>query len=65
MTYYYPCPEIRCNEQENISKISYLTTFGISLAPTVPIISAVVTFMAHIGSGNTLTAAQVRLFNLI
>lgn len=29
------------------------------MAPTVPIIAAIVTFLAHIGAGYNLTAAQV------
>jgi len=29
------------------------------MAPTIPIISAIVMFLAHVSAGNNLTAAQV------
>ncbi|KAK3908119.1 Multidrug resistance-associated protein 5 [Frankliniella fusca] len=49
---------IRSEEQSYIQKTSYLSSFGSSLAPTVPIISAIVSFLSHLASGNTLSAAQ-------
>ncbi|PSN45519.1 hypothetical protein C0J52_13173 [Blattella germanica] len=44
-------------------KTAYCQSMSISMAPTVPVISAIVTFLAHICAGNNLTAAQVRLPN--
>ncbi|KAE8744038.1 ABC-transporter, subfamily C member 08 [Frankliniella occidentalis] len=49
---------IRSKEQGYIQKTSYLSSFGSSLAPTVPIMSSIVSFLSHLGSGNTLSAAQ-------
>jgi len=34
------------------------------MAPTIPVIATIVTFLAHISAGNSLTAAQVKC-NLI
>ncbi|KAJ1529288.1 hypothetical protein ONE63_006086 [Megalurothrips usitatus] len=53
--------QVRCardNEKKLIQKTSYLSSIGFSLAPTIPIISSIVTFLSHIGAGNPLTAAQ-------
>lgn len=49
---------VRTKEQSFIEKTSYLSSLGVSLAPTVPILSAIVTFLTHLGSGHTLSAAQ-------
>ncbi|XP_034250693.1 multidrug resistance-associated protein 5-like isoform X1 [Thrips palmi] len=49
---------VRAQEQTYTKRISYLLSLGTSLAPTVPIISAIVAFVAYVASGNSLTAAQ-------
>lgn len=52
-------PGVRAHELTYTKRISYLFSLGASFAPTVPIVSAIVTFVAHVASGNSLTAAQV------
>ena len=52
-------PDIRRKEQSWLHKISYARSMAISLSPTIPIISVIVTFLAHVSGGNNLTAAQV------
>lgn len=49
----------RAKEQSLIQKTSYLSSLGSALAPTVPILSAITSFLTHLGSGYTLSAAQV------
>lgn len=51
--------EIRCRERVLLEKSAYVQSISLAMAPTVPIIAAIVTFLAHIGAGNNLTAAQV------
>lgn len=53
--------EIRKKEHDYLQKTAYCQSLSISMAPTVPVISAIITFLAHIGAGNSLTAAQVLL----
>jgi len=50
---------IREKEHQKLRNMAYLNSLSISTAPTIPIISAVVTFLIHIGTGHTLSAAQV------
>ncbi|XP_071550882.1 ATP-binding cassette sub-family C member 5-like isoform X3 [Panulirus ornatus] len=50
--------EIRRRERQLLEKSAYVQSISLAMAPTVPIIAAIVTFLAHIGAGNNLTAAQ-------
>nr|CAD7196531.1 unnamed protein product [Timema douglasi] len=50
--------DIRTRERNLLQKTAYCQSLSISMAPTVPVISAIVTFLAHISAGNNLTAAQ-------
>lgn len=50
---------IRSKECNFLQKTAYCHSLSISMAPTVPVISAIITFLAHISAGNNLTAAQV------
>jgi hypothetical protein len=50
---------IRSKERNFLQKTAYCQSLSISVAPTIPVISAIVTFLAHISAGNNLTAAQV------
>ncbi|XP_050718603.1 ATP-binding cassette sub-family C member 5-like isoform X6 [Eriocheir sinensis] len=49
---------IRGRERHLLEKSAYVQSLSLAMAPTVPIISAIVTFLAHIGAGYNLTAAQ-------
>ncbi|KAK6629679.1 hypothetical protein RUM43_003497 [Polyplax serrata] len=49
---------VRNNELDEIKKIAYCQSVGISLAPTIPVISAIATFLVHVTTGGNLTAAQ-------
>lgn len=49
---------VRDHELTYTKKTSYLSSVGQSLSLTVPIISSIVTFVAHVASGNSLTAAE-------
>nr|CAD7589367.1 unnamed protein product [Timema genevievae] len=51
--------DIRNRERNLLQKTAYCQSLSISMAPTVPVISAIVTFLAHISAGNNLTAAQL------
>jgi hypothetical protein len=51
--------EVRKKEHDYLQKIAYCQSLSISVAPTIPVISAVIMFLAHVGAGNSLTAAQV------
>jgi hypothetical protein len=53
--------EIRKKEHDYLQKTAYCQSLSISVAPTVPVISAIITFLAHVAAGNSLTAAQVLL----
>uniref|UniRef100_A0A4D5R9Z5 ABC protein, subfamily ABCC n=1 Tax=Scolopendra viridis TaxID=118503 RepID=A0A4D5R9Z5_SCOVI len=50
--------EIRKQERKLLEKAAYVQSTSIAMAPTVPIIAAIVTFLAHIGAGNNLTPAE-------
>ena len=45
-----------------LQKTAYCQSMSISMAPTIPVIAAIITFLAHITAGNNLTAAQVRTY---
>ncbi|KYM96485.1 Sodium leak channel non-selective protein [Cyphomyrmex costatus] len=49
---------IRKKEESWLHKTAYFQSLSISLTPAIPVISAIITFLAHIASGNGLTAAQ-------
>ncbi|XP_046820513.1 ATP-binding cassette sub-family C member 5-like isoform X7 [Vespa crabro] len=49
---------IRKTEKNWLHKIAYFQSLSVSLTPAVPIISAVITFLAHVSGGFNLTAAQ-------
>lgn len=51
--------DIRKKEHDYLQKTAYCQSLSISMAPTVPVISAIITFLAHVSAGNSLTAAQV------
>ncbi|XP_047739552.1 ATP-binding cassette sub-family C member 5 [Hyalella azteca] len=45
-------------ERALLERCAYLQSLGLAMAPTVPVIAAIVTFVAHIAAGNNLTPAQ-------
>ncbi|XP_045132970.1 multidrug resistance-associated protein 5-like isoform X4 [Portunus trituberculatus] len=49
---------IRSRERQLLEKSAYVQSLSLAMAPTVPIIAAIVTFLAHIGAGYDLTPAQ-------
>ncbi|XP_011697103.1 PREDICTED: multidrug resistance-associated protein 5-like isoform X5 [Wasmannia auropunctata] len=49
---------IRKKEERWLHKTAYFQSLSISLTPAIPVISAIITFLAHIASGSGLTAAQ-------
>ncbi|XP_076278986.1 ATP-binding cassette sub-family C member 5-like isoform X3 [Lasioglossum baleicum] len=51
--------DIRKKEKSWLHKTVYFQSLAISLTPAVPVISAIITIIAHLSSGNSLTAAQV------
>ncbi|CAL7952042.1 unnamed protein product [Xylocopa violacea] len=51
--------DIRKKEERWLHKTVYFQSLAISLTPAVPMISAIITFLAHLSSGSNLTAAQV------
>lgn len=53
--------EIRSRERQLLERSAYVQSLSLAMAPTVPIIAAIVTFLAHIGAGFNLTAAQSML----
>nr|QAA95907.1 ATP-binding cassette sub-family C member 2 [Diaphorina citri] len=50
--------DTRRRELEYIKNTSYFQSLGLSIGPTAPVISAITSFVAHIASGNNLTASQ-------
>ncbi|XP_063238702.1 ATP-binding cassette sub-family C member 5-like isoform X1 [Bacillus rossius redtenbacheri] len=50
--------DVRAQESSWLMKAACCHSLSISLAPTVPVISAIVTFLVHVAAGNSLTAAQ-------
>ncbi|XP_043249230.1 multidrug resistance-associated protein 5-like isoform X1 [Colletes gigas] len=50
--------DIRRKEEHWLHKIVYFQSFAISLTSAIPVISAIVTFLAHLSTGSSLTAAQ-------
>ncbi|KAG5348318.1 MRP5 protein, partial [Acromyrmex charruanus] len=51
---------IRKKEESWLHKTAYFQSLSISLTPAIPVISAIITFLAHIASGSGLTAAQLQ-----
>jgi len=49
---------IRKKEHVFLQRIAYCQSLSISMAPTIPVIATIVTFLTHISAGNSLTAAQ-------
>ncbi|XP_032668813.1 sodium leak channel non-selective protein-like [Odontomachus brunneus] len=49
---------IRKKEERWLHKTAYFQSLSISLTPAIPVISAIITFLTHVASGNGLTAAQ-------
>ncbi|XP_072749401.1 ATP-binding cassette sub-family C member 5-like isoform X4 [Anoplolepis gracilipes] len=49
---------IRKKEERWLHKTAYFQSLSISLTPAVPVISAIITFLAQVASGSGLTAAQ-------
>uniref|UniRef100_A0A2P2I628 Multidrug resistance-associated protein 5-like n=1 Tax=Hirondellea gigas TaxID=1518452 RepID=A0A2P2I628_9CRUS len=52
--------EVRQKEKVLLEKSAYVQSVSLAMAPTVPVIAAILTFVAHIAAGNNLTPAQVR-----
>ncbi|KAF2351591.1 ABC transporter type 1 transmembrane domain [Trinorchestia longiramus] len=50
--------DVRERERVLLEKSAYLQSVSLAMAPTVPVIAAIVTFCAHIAAGNNLTPAQ-------
>ncbi|XP_061939322.1 ATP-binding cassette sub-family C member 5 isoform X6 [Apis cerana] len=50
--------DIRKKEEYWLHKTVYFQSLAISLTPAIPAISAIVTFLAHLSSGSSLTASQ-------
>ncbi|XP_015521892.2 ATP-binding cassette sub-family C member 5 isoform X1 [Neodiprion lecontei] len=51
--------DIRKKERHVLLKTSYCQSLSVSVAPTIPVISTVMTVLAHISTGSNLTASQV------
>ncbi|RXG53671.1 hypothetical protein Avbf_05231 [Armadillidium vulgare] len=51
--------DIRKQERKYLEKSAYVQCLSIAMTPVVPVIAAIITFLAHIGTGNNLTAAQL------
>ncbi|XP_012276632.1 multidrug resistance-associated protein 5 isoform X2 [Orussus abietinus] len=51
--------DVRAKEQNRLMKTAYFQSIAVSLAPAAPVISAIITFLAHVSAGYDLTAAQV------
>ncbi|XP_067211383.1 ATP-binding cassette sub-family C member 5 isoform X3 [Linepithema humile] len=49
---------IRKKEEHWLHQTAYFQSLSISLTPAIPVISAIITFLAHVASGSGLTAAQ-------
>ncbi|XP_050485106.1 ATP-binding cassette sub-family C member 5-like isoform X2 [Bombus huntii] len=49
---------IRKKEEYWLHKIVYFQSLAISLTPAIPVIAAIITFLAHLSTGSNLTAAQ-------
>ncbi|CAL1686668.1 unnamed protein product [Lasius platythorax] len=49
---------IRKKEERWLHKTAYFQSLSISLTPAVPVISAIITFLAQVASGSGLTASQ-------
>ncbi|XP_012526578.1 multidrug resistance-associated protein 5 isoform X3 [Monomorium pharaonis] len=49
----------RKKEERWLHKTAYFQSLSISLTPAIPVISAIITFLAHVASGSGLTVAQV------
>lgn len=50
--------ETRKKEEHWLHKTVYMQSLSISLTPAIPVISAIITFLAHLSSGSNLVAAQ-------
>ncbi|XP_046735959.1 ATP-binding cassette sub-family C member 5-like [Diprion similis] len=50
--------DVRKKEQTLLWKTACFQCLSICLAPTIPVISAIISFLAHIAAGNNITAAQ-------
>nr|XP_053629709.1 ATP-binding cassette sub-family C member 5-like [Cherax quadricarinatus] len=50
--------KIRSCERRLLEKSAYVQSVSVAMAPTVPIIAAIITFLAHIAAGYNLTAPQ-------
>ncbi|XP_012526577.1 multidrug resistance-associated protein 5 isoform X4 [Monomorium pharaonis] len=48
----------RKKEERWLHKTAYFQSLSISLTPAIPVISAIITFLAHVASGSGLTVAQ-------
>ena len=51
--------EFRKQERCYLEKSAYALSITNAMIPSVPILTAIVTFLVHIAAGNNLTAAQV------
>lgn len=51
---------VRNEELSLLQKTLYCQSISISMAPTIPVISGIITFLTHVLGGGNLTAAQVR-----
>ncbi|XP_066994509.2 ATP-binding cassette sub-family C member 5 isoform X2 [Anabrus simplex] len=50
--------DIRTQESNLLQKAAYCQSLSVSMASTVPVISAIITFLSHVGAGYNLTAAE-------
>lgn len=51
--------EIRSKEQFLLEMAAYIQSVSVALAPVIPIIAVIVTFLTYIGSGHDLSPSQV------
>lgn len=51
--------ETRKREKELLEKTAIFQSFGIALAPSIPVIAIIVTFLCYIASGNELSPSVV------
>ncbi|KAK0163812.1 hypothetical protein PV328_002505 [Microctonus aethiopoides] len=57
--------DLRKKEKLWLEKMTITRSYGSSLTTTIPIISAIITFLAHVAGGHNLVAAQVFPFVLL
>lgn len=55
--------EIRRREKQLLEKAAIIQSFGIALAPSIPVIAIIVTFLCYIAGGHDLSPSVVRRYH--